>query len=168
MPEDLEAVCLFYQKVIADLERRTNYPLWTWEVHPNTSMLSDALDQQQIWILDSDGSVAGCAMISSDLEGEETITWTGSKPQNIHLFAIDPDLGGRHLSDHFLSGLIEQTAKPDTDSFRLNLIEGNIPARRLYMRHGFISSGRSEVLLEDEGVLPFEFMELPLPKDQDR
>lgn len=159
---DLEQICTFYQRVIADLERRTNYPLWTWGVHPSAPMLKEALERNELMLLKENGQMIACAMINPELEGEEQIDWNGSSPLCIHLLAIDPALGKRGLGAQFVSMLVEWIRHQGADSIRLNLIEGNLPARHVYAQNGFISKGHIAILLDDEGELPFEMMELIL------
>lgn len=159
---DLDAVCAFYQTVIADLDKRKNYPLWTWGVHPHADMIAWAIAEGELYVFTCENRLIGSALVNDELEGEELVSWTGKNPKSIHLFAIHPALGGHHLGDRFLSALInETTAAADStpDSLRLNLIEGNLPARNLYLRCGFVSLGQYDVDLPDEGVLHFEMME---------
>lgn len=156
---DLDVLCRFYQMVIEDLEKRTNYPLWTWGIHPSRQMLEDAISNQEIVLVQDGDHLCAAAMLSSALEGEELVSWSGLHPMAIHLFAIDPTLGGRKISDWFLNALIKQIEAAGFDSIRLNLIAGNRPARNLYVRAGFESRGEVDIDLPKEGILHFEMME---------
>lgn len=158
-PEDFNSVCTLYQKIIASLESRTNFPLWTWGVHPSQQSLKEALDNREIWLFEQNGQLCGSAFVNRVLEGEEQVSWQGNDAWCIHLFGIDPVLGGKGLSDRFLQGLLAILKEKRADSIRLNLIEGNDPARNLYTRNGFEHRGHYSVWLDDEGFLPFEMME---------
>ncbi len=157
--QDVDALCEMYQEVIAELEKRKNYPLWHWGIYPNEETVRDAIERGEMVILAIDGKLAGAAKVNEELEGEEYVLWKGTSPRSIHLFTIRPGFTGMHASDWFLMRLIKEKRSSHIDSLRLNLIVGNKPAKNLYLRCGFVSCGCADVLLEDEGVLPFELME---------
>lgn len=158
-PSDFNQVCDLYQKIIANLDKRTNFPLWTWGVHPSFDSLQQALNNQELWLFEHNGQLCGSALVNQALEGEEQVNWQGQNAWCIHLFGLDPDLRGRGLADAFLQGLMAMIQEKKADSIRLNLIEGNLPAHNLYSRNGFLHRGHYSVWLEDEGSLPFEMME---------
>lgn len=160
--DDFEELCCFYQHTCAFLEEHTNYPLWHWGVHPNEGMLQDAIENQEMFVWIVDGQLLGAARVNHELEGMEAVSWRAHKDTYacIHLFGVDPALHGRHAGSSFLALLLNHLqSDPSIDSIRLNLIDGNLPARNLYARHGFESRGKASVLIEEEGVLPFELME---------
>lgn len=160
--EDLEALCHFYQRSCAFLEQRTNYPLWRWGVHPNTAKLQAAIENREMFVWIIEDEIAGAVIVNHELEGMEAVSWQNSEKgfACLHLFAIDPRLQKRQAGSAFLTLLLNHLQSDSAiDSVRLNLIEGNLPARALYTRHGFKSKGKVSVHIEEEGVLPFELME---------
>lgn len=173
--QDTDTLVSFYQEVIASLEKRTNYPLWTWGIHPDLSMLESAIAQNEMLLFTSDADFPipteypfpflGAAIVNTSHDGGDRPIWNETNPEIIHLFAIHPNLSGHQLADRFLEEIIERIQARGKDSVRLDLIDGNWPARNLYSRHGFESRGVYDYQPEKEAVLTFEYMELPLSQD---
>lgn len=172
--EQLDQICRFYQDITDDLERRTNYPLWTWGIHPDYTGLKDAVENNELFLFIPDDfeeilrqkdlfewsyPFAGGAVVNSSWEDGGEIQWSGDNFSAIHLFAIHPALGKLGLADRFLDEIMKSASKQEIDSIRLDLIEGNWPAGHLYLRHGFESRGKGQFKPEGEKVLNFEYRE---------
>lgn len=175
--QDLAALVSFYKEIIASLEKRINYPLWTWGIHPDLDMIESAIEHTELLLFHTsddfdtpDGYLfpfAGAAIVNTSHDGGDRPIWMRNDPEIIHLFAIHPELSGHHLADLFLEEIIEKVQSDGKDSVRLDLIDGNRPARNLYSRHGFESRGIYDYQPEKEDILTFEYMERSLAKPGD-
>lgn len=158
---DLEAVCTFYQAVIRNLENSTNYPLWEWGVHPTGDMVRRAIENVQMSVLCQDSQIAGAAFLNEEsADGYDRLSWQcPNRYQVIHLFAVSDDLRGTGAAGYFLKQLLENSRRDGFSSIRLDLIAGNEPARKLYLKHGFVSRGFLDLQYDNEDPLHFELME---------
>lgn len=44
--QDFDALCEMYQEVIAELEKRNNYPLWHWGIYPNEDTVRESIERR--------------------------------------------------------------------------------------------------------------------------
>lgn len=158
---DLDAVCTFYQNVIHTLENSTNYPLWEWGVHPTEDMIRKAIENGQMSVLCQDSQIAGAAFLNEEsADGYDRLSWQCPDTfQVIHLFAVSDALRGTGAAGYFLEQLLENSRSDGFSSIRLDLIAGNEPARKLYLKHGFVSRGFLDLQYDNEDPLHFELME---------
>lgn len=172
--DQLQMICQFYQEVIEDLENRINFPKWTWGIHPTMEDLENAIQNQELILFTPDPSsstfhelkeysypFAGAAIINSSWIDGGQIQWTSQDFMAIHLFAIHPNPALRSMKhgDAFLEEILDYIKDQNTESIRLDLIEGNWPADHLYLRHGFEKRGKGEYQPEGEVMLQFEYRE---------
>lgn len=178
-PFDYDQIQQFYLDICHDLEVRENYPLWQWGLHPTKEMIEEAIEQGELLLfsnddleLDTDLKAThpfyGAAIVNTNHEEGQSVAWSSDQAKTIHLFAIHPDLAGHHLADQFLAEIIELAQTQNLASLHLDVIDGNWPAKNLYVRHGFQSLGIMDIHTEHDvqDVLTFEFMELNLGKNR--
>ncbi len=177
-PFDYDQIQQFYLDVCQDLETRENYPLWKWGIHPTRKMIEEAIQHGELLLFSNDGHELdadlkaahpfyGAAIVNTNHEEGQSVAWTSNAAKTIHLFAIHPKLAGYHLADQFLDEIIQLAKTQNLASLHLDVIDGNWPAKNLYLRHGFESLGIMDFHAEHDvqDVLTFEFMELNLDKN---
>lgn len=160
--EDCSAIETLYRVIINELEQGVNYPLWHWGVHPDEEMVRAAIEAGQMYIeygLEDQAVAVGQLIVGEPLEPDGIVWGDEGLYGSIHLFGVRPDQKGSGLAGHCLNDMMDEARKAGCSSIRLDLIVGNVPARRLYLRHGFVSRGRCDIDLPREGVLHFELME---------
>lgn len=150
-----------YKKVIHDLDVRINYPQWHWGIHPSEDLIKDAIADKTQFLFWKDDVLTGCAIVNETLEEAQDAVFHHDNFAAIHMLAMDPQVSGQGLADAFLKELMDMKKGEGYHSFRLSLIEGNVPARNLYLRHGFMTAGHS-VLDTPHSLLNFELMEKEL------
>ncbi len=178
-PTDYNQIQQFYLEICQDLAQRENYPLWKWGIHPTEEMIQEAIQQGELLLffddqanldagLKADRPFYGAAIVNTCHEEGQNVAWSSSNAKTIHLFAVHPALAGHHLADQFLDEIIESAKAQDLESLHLDVIDGNWPAKNLYVRHGFESLGIMDFHAEHDvqDVLTFEFMELNLDSTQ--
>jgi GNAT superfamily N-acetyltransferase len=57
---------------------------------------------------------------------------------------VEPAARGSGAGDALVDAVVGWARVRDTTSVRLGVVEGNAPARRLYERHGFVPTGRTD------------------------
>ncbi|WP_217210580.1 GNAT family N-acetyltransferase [Streptomyces sp. AC550_RSS872] len=103
----------------ADLERLGRY-----DGHRVRQRLRDGFDAAHTWVIEVDGTFAGCVALRPDGDSR----W-------LEHFYLAPHLQGRGIGSAVLGELLERCDRGDV-LVRLNVLQGSA-ARRLYERHGF-------------------------------
>ncbi len=173
---DLEQIVSFYQEVIEDLNRRTNFPVWRWGLHPNRQMLEQAIDKGHLVLFDSPSRLSEAETFKNGFTGMDypfvgalivnredidciRVPWHTDSFLAIHLFAIHPALSRRHLADELIEELADAARDLNVEALRLDVVENNLPAYSLYMRHGFNELCELETAVENNETLVFDYME---------
>ncbi|MFU2207711.1 ribosomal protein S18-alanine N-acetyltransferase [Solidesulfovibrio sp. C21] len=65
--------------------------------------------------------------------------------------AVDPAMRGRGLATALFANVLQQTDKMGMNRGYLEVRAGNVPARRLYARHGFTVAGARKRYYPDNG-----------------
>ncbi len=70
-------------------------------------------------------------------------------PAVVHLMAmwVHPSARGTGAGDALVSAVVGWAHEVGAERVRLHVVTDNVPARRLYERHGFVPSGRGDELL---------------------
>ncbi|MBQ6654364.1 MAG: GNAT family N-acetyltransferase [Erysipelotrichaceae bacterium] len=165
---DFDRLNAFYDAVI-DQQRFDQYgPDWTKGVYPSEDDIRSHLEKGEFLLVCQGDMIAAAAVLSI---GEEEMYkaggWSRKVPDEevavVHLLAIAPPLRGKGVSRVLMEYLLEE-ARKQARVIHLDVVCGNLPALRLYQRHGFTSAGQLEVYYEDTGNIVVELLERDLEK----
>lgn len=102
---------------------------------------------------------AGALIVNREEIDCASIPWHTRTFLYIHLFAIHPALARRHLADELIEELADAARALNVDALRLDVVDDNLPAFSLYMRHGFHQLCQMETPIENNETLLFDYME---------
>jgi ribosomal protein S18 acetylase RimI-like enzyme len=84
-------------------------------------------EQGGVWVVESDGRLAGCVGYTDEGEGTAVLRW----------FVLDPALRGRGLGRRLIAELMEEVRAAGFDRVRLETFSDLTAAARIYREHGF-------------------------------
>lgn len=97
-------------------------------------------------------------MTAVALRGDETIGaiagWTPDGAEAVFLVAawVSRDARGQGVGDALVTEVLNWSREHGYDTVELRVADGNEPARRLFLRNGFVPTGRREPLESDPTV----------------
>ncbi len=163
-PDELPLLLGFYERV-CDAQAQSPYsPSWHFGVYPAEEDLLDHLMAGAFTLLTLEGRIAAAGVLAA---GEDPIyadaAWpTACSPDKVcvlHLFAVHPDYRRQGLSGRLLEALAAQAKAEGMRVLRLDVVTGNLPAERLYLRHGFRFAEEREVFYPDTGNISVRLFE---------
>ena len=80
----------------------------------------------------------------------------------IHMLGVHNDFAGRGVAKEMVRFAIETAKAAGMKAIRLDVLEGNVPAERLYASLGFIYVDTIKLFYEDTGRVDFKLFELDL------
>ena len=80
----------------------------------------------------------------------------------IHALGVHPRFGGKSLGARMVEEAIAIARESGIKAIRLDVLEGNEPARRIYLACGFESITSVQMFYENTGLANFELFELAL------
>ena len=114
----------------------------------------------------SDGEEIAACVIANDekVEGYADAPWQVDSDDIIvlHVLAVHPDHRGKGLARRLVENVIEQQRKAGKKALRLDVIENNITAERLYQKLGFRYIQTKTLYYDVVGEMTFKLYELVL------
>jgi ribosomal-protein-alanine N-acetyltransferase len=103
------------------------------------------------WVLDREGRLLGYASV-----------WFRRDELKINNLVVDPACRRKGLAERMLRALLEEGGRRGCSRATLEVRLSNLPARRLYEKHGFVVRARVPNYYRQEGEDAL-VMEMPLP-----
>ncbi|EPD77971.1 GNAT family N-acetyltransferase [Atopobium sp. oral taxon 199] len=153
---DFAEVCEFYKEVCekqADDEYGAD---WHYGIYPTEDDLKKNLEKSEIHTCRIDGRVVSAVVLEESADPMyRDVDWKIKCPDHevltIHLFAIHPDFRGRQVSRNMMNYMFEYGKKHGFKSVQLDVLKGNVPAEKLYIKSGFCFVEERPVWYEDIG-----------------
>ena len=153
---DLETVCQFYQEVCAQQQDDEYGADWHWGVYPNQELLADRIDNGMVVEGLVNGQVATVGILTTgDEPNYRQVSWAIAAPEQritvLHLFAVSKNFRGQGLAKQMLQKLFEFAKNKGYAVMHLDVMKGNVPAERAYVKSGFRFAGEVVLHYEDIG-----------------
>ena len=164
---DLETVKGHYINVIENTPEIEKYARWVYGKHPTDEALRSFIENGEMYLLADGGTVAGMvAIVMHQGPDYEDIPWTekleNDQVATLHLLAVCPEYRGRSLGNTILELAGELAKQQGKRAIRLDVLESNLPAQRMYEKVGFVYRGKQHWYAENTGWTDFLLYEKPL------
>ena len=164
---DLETVKRHYINVIENTPEIEKCARWVYGKHPTDEALRSYIENGEMHLLTDQGNIAGMvAIVMSQGQDYETVSWAENLENNevatLHLLAVCPEYRGRSLGNTILELACEQAKQQGKKAMRLDVLESNLPAQRMYEKAGFVYRGKQHWYAENTGWTDFLLYEKPL------
>ena len=105
MPEDFDAVRLFYYSLIDALEGTEYHPLWQKDIYPAQEDLRTAIQAGELYMGFADGRIAGAVVVNQKCNDEyQDVKWptelTQSEFMVIHMLGIHRECSGTCVGEN--------------------------------------------------------------------
>lgn len=167
LPEELDEILGFYYQLIDDLEGKAESPRWEKDVWPSRDMLAKAIDAGTLFVGLLQGAVVGGMILDHERpDGYDTAPWQvkadEGEAMTAHLVAVSTTCQGSGIGSALMTAAAKLCREAGAKALRLDVIEGNRPAARLYEKVGFVHIAAVRLFYEDTGWENFDLYELPL------
>ena len=159
--EDFDRIRSLYWNLIDQDQDDPSFPHWKKGVHPSDEMIQDSIDKENLYVL-----VDGCEIVANDekVEGYADAPWQIDSDEVIvlHVLAVHPDYRGKGLARRLVENVIEQERKSGKKALRLDVIENNTTAEKLYQKLDFRYIQTKTLYYDVVGEMMFKLYELVL------
>lgn len=164
---DYEQLTLFYKYVIDYTENMNVYTKWVYGQHPTDEMIRDYIKQDAMYVLEENGTIlASVAVTMSQGEDYHNIAWANDLQDDevavVHILCVNPDYQKQKIGKYVVKECIRLAEKEDKKAVRLDALECNKPAHKLYESIGFEYRGKHNWYAENTGWTDFYFFEYKL------
>ncbi len=161
----IPAVMDFYNEVVSYLQSHINYPLWDSD-RPSEDGIITAAAQGELYIcIDDKEDILGAVVLSEDPEGDyDAGDWNESLRSGeylcVHLLAVKPGSLKSGVGSFIMEECISLAQRGGYRALRLDLVPGNTPAERLYIKSGFTYAGTKDLKRNKVNIPLFDLYEL--------
>lgn len=156
--DDLPVLLRFYEEVCAAQADSEYGPQWHFGIYPAEDDLAAHIASGTMYLGLVGTRAAAAAVLTA---GEDPMyadaAWKEKAEDRevscLHLFAVHEDFRRLGISGEMLEGLMACARENGVRLLRLDVVKGNLPAEKLYLRHGFRFAEEREVFYEDTGEI---------------
>ena len=164
--DELEDIVAFYYDRIDHQDEKEFGADWVKDVYPARKDFIEALEKGEMHIGTVDGRIVCGVIISGNDDIYNEITWpteaTTEEVSVLHLLAVHDDFSGRGFAKKLVAYSADVSRKLGKKVIRLDVIKGNIPAEKLYIKCGFKFVVEQKIFYEDTGYADFRMLEMVL------
>lgn len=164
---DLAALCQFYQDICAHQKDDQFGADWHWGIYPSEKDIAEAIAQKRAVVGTKNGKIAsaGILTVGNDPLYSKFAWPTPAEDDEIavlHLYGVHPSFRRQGLSSVLLTFIKDYAKKLGCKSIRLDSMDGNVPARRLYEKNGWRFVSQETVYYDDISDTKVDLLELAL------
>ena len=157
----------FYHSLIDEMEMAGNAITWVKDVYPSQSFLQASAQRGELFLGMEQGQIAAAMILNHSANpGYEDAPWKVAAREDevmvIHALGVHPRFGGRGLGAEMARAAIAMARQAGMKAVRLDVLEGNEPARKVYVKCGFVPICWRQMHYENTGLAAFELFEYAL------
>ena len=163
--EDFDKARFLYWTLIDREQEDPSFPHWKKGIHPSDEMIRNSIDKEELYVLADGNEIAACVIANDEkVDGYAGAPWQIDSEEVIvlHVLAVHPDYRGRGLALRLVENVIELERKAGRKALRLDVIENNTTAEKLYQKLGFQYIQTKTLYYDVVGEMTFKLYELVL------
>ena len=163
--EDFYKIRSLYWTLIDQEQDEPSFPHWKKGIHPSDGMIQDSINAGQLYVLSDGAEIAACVIANDEkVDGYSDAPWQIDSDEVIvlHVLAVHPNHRGKGLARRLVENVIEQERKVGKKTLRLDVIENNTTAEKLYQKLGFQYIQAKTLYYNVVGEMTFKLYELVL------
>lgn len=164
---DLDAVADLYQQVCAHQSQDQYGADWTWGDYPSVAGLRQYLAKERIvtgWV--NNQLVGAGVLTAGEDESYRQVQWPTAVADDqivvLHLFTVHPDFRRTGVASQMFQGVLKAAKQAGFGVLHLDVLEGNLPSEKLYLKNGCQLVDSLVLHYSDIGDQHAKVMEYPL------
>ena len=164
---DLQAVVELYDGIIELFQAQTGNNGWRKGVYPAEADFQRAIQAGTLYVGELEGTLAAGMIVTQGTDksyGDAPwrVNAADEETAVIHTLGVAPRFGGRGVALEMIEGAAALARERGWKALRLDVLEVNIPALRLYERAGFEYIETKKIWYESTGLANFLLYEYPV------
>ena len=163
--EEFYKIRSLYWNLIDQEKDDPSFPRWKKGIHPSDEMIQDSIEREELYVLADGGDIAACVIANAEkVDGYSDAPWQIDSDELtvLHVLAVHPNRRGKGLARRLVENVIEQERKVGKKALRLDVIENNTSAEKLYQKLGFRYIQTKTLYYDVVGEMTFKLYELVL------
>lgn len=165
---DAERILEFYKIIIANSKSDKFNPKWN-DKYPNLEFIKSTIIKEELFTLNNDENIIASVIVNDSFNEEyENLNWIVNAKYGefavIHTFAVHPEYSGKGIGKNIFNQIKENALKNNLKSIRIDVIDGNVGAEKVFRKLGFKYIDTVELQHNAVGLEKFHLYEYPLKK----
>ena len=163
--EEFYKIRSLYGNLIDQEKDDPSFPRWKKGIHPSDEMIQNSIDREELYVLADGDEIVACVIANAEkVDGYSDAPWQIDSDEVIvlHVLAVHPNHRGKGLAQRLVENIIEQERKVGKKTLRLDVIENNTTAEKLYQKLGFQYIQTKTLYYDVVGEMTFKLYELVL------
>ena len=161
---DFERIVVFYRYAINNTKDMSTYARWVYGQHPTDKMILEYIEQGAMYILEENETiVAAMAVTMFQRADYHNISWFLELKDDdvavVHILCVNPDFQKQDIGKRMIQECIHLADKEGKKAIRLDALESNATAHKMYEALGFQCRGKQNLYAENTGWTNFLFFE---------
>lgn len=157
----------FYWKLIDKMHDSVYLPGWKKGVYPSNEFLMESLTAGELFAMKIDENIVAAMILNHDCnEGYKEAQWNVNADADeimvIHSLGVSPEYHGHGFAKKMVEEAINIATQKQQKAIRLDVLNGNLPALKLYEKIGFQYCKTVQMFYEDTGWTDYLLYELVL------
>ena len=157
----------FYWELIDKMQDSDYLPGWEKGVYPSDAFLMESLTAGELFALRLDEKIVAAMIMNHDCnEGYKGTEWNANAAADevmvIHALGVSPEFHGYGFAKKMVEEAIHISRQKQQKAIRLDVLNGNLPALKLYEKIGFQYRRTVQMFYEDTGWTDYLLYELVL------
>lgn len=165
---DIDELEMLYNDLNDHLESTVNHPGWIKGIYPVRETALQALEEGNLFIAKDNGKIAGSIILNHHPEAAYNQAEWGIEAHDediivIHTLVVHPRYIGKGVGSLLMDFTYRYALQQAMKAIRLDVSVNNLPAIKLYEKHGYRYVETIDLGLEYEHLKWFKLYELILP-----
>lgn len=161
---EYDKVLSFYYELIDLMQHEEYTPGWKKGIYPADDYIKESIRKGELYIGLIDESIYAAMIVNHEYnEGYEKIKWlietTKEETLIIHALGVISTMKNKGLAKELVEYVINLAKENRIKNIRLDVLEGNIPAEKLYTKKGFTYITTTPMYYEDTGWVNYMLYE---------
>ena len=162
--EEFFSIRSFYWKLIDDMREESERIGWKKGIYPADDYLRESLKRGELFTLWEGDKLCACVILnSSSNEGYKGASWSQNCPDRDvlvpHALAVAQEMQGHGVGRALMEEIFTLARKRGKRAVRLDILDGNTAAEKLYTHCGFQYVQTRRMFYEDTGWTDYKLYE---------
>lgn len=162
---DFDSIRDIYYHLIDSARGRNDTVLWKKGIYPSDEFLKSSIEKEELLVFTADTAYIGCLILNRNQEsGYKNVTWNISDESDkvavIHGFCVDPNFHRQGYGKKIVNLTLDYAKSKGFKTLRLDILENNIGAEKLYLSCGFSYVDTITMNYPDTGNSRFKLYEI--------
>ncbi|WP_343253072.1 N-acetyltransferase [Ligaoa zhengdingensis] len=165
--EDYPMVRAFYHSLIEGMQNSEFDIGWKEDIYPSPDFLKDSIANGDLFIGTEENKIVAAMVLNHECnDGYQEFEWPTKTEHSevtiIHALGVHPQKKGKGYAKQMVDKAFEVAKRNHQKAIRLDVLEGNLPAEKLYTGLGFQYMHTLKMFYEDTGWTNYKLYEYAL------